>query len=307
MLIRCSIATILFTISCCCDQRNQCEAETEPSKTPSRPNYIAKDGRMFVKPTAGLVLRKEPSPKSAKIAILPFRMEIKNLDASANCTKIEGIAGCWRQISVGKYTGWLFDGYLESLRPGIPRGYYHHLAEQHCKNISNFCECATLIEKHEIAKYPHMSRVRDRITMKLDTGADVSLVDIENAASTRRYRFERRENDFYIFQICCWEWSEREMIHAKTGRRITTFGEQLFSPDGRFFLSYQDENFSRNAVEIFDISDEIGKRVFLLELRDLSMNGIQWKGEDNIEFLDPNFPNGKVRNISYKNGKWRLN
>jgi hypothetical protein len=300
--------TVLFALSYCCGQQQQCEAEAEPIKTPGKPAFILKGGPMFVQPTAGLVLRKEPNSKSPRIAILPFRMKINILGASANCTKIDGIGGCWRQISVGNYTGWLFDGYLETFRPSMSQSHYRSLAEQQCKNIGNFCECATLIEKQEIAKHPNISRVNKyRVALKLDSGAEISLVDVESESATRRYRFERRENDFYIFQVCRWEWSEREMVHAKTGRRITTFGEQLFSPDGRFFLSYQDENFSRSAIEIFDVTDEIAKRVYLLELRDISMSRIQWQDADNIEFLDPDYPDGKVRYISNKKGKWRLN
>ncbi len=154
-------------------------------------------------------------------------------------------------------------------------------------------------------KYPSLTRIKDTLEIKLDNGEKVLLKDVESDTSIRRFRFERREKDYYIFQVCCWEWSERELVNTKTGHRITTFGEQMFSPDNRFLMSFNDEDFSRNGIEIFDLAPE-ARQVFLLEFRDQSMNAIKWLDSENIEFVDPNFPNGKRRRVVLKNGKWRL-
>lgn len=299
-----SLLSLAFVVQCT-EKPKHTNNSPRPTKVPEIGNVLGGtiDRPMFVRSRNGLVLRKEPNARSANLAILPFRMQVGEFRNATNCEKIGGVEGCWRQIVTADTTGWIFDGFLEPVKSPMQQILYNRLSEQHCQNIANFCECATKIEKNELKKHPSLSRLGGSITIRLDNGAILSMADVENQSSTRRYRFERRDNDFYIFQVCCWEWSERELVNAKTGKRITTFGEQLFSPDGKHFVSFQDEVFSRNGLEIFEIDGTVPKKVFSDVL---TMSEIRWKDSEHIEVLDPNFLNGKVRHIRIKNGKWEV-
>ncbi|MBS0617780.1 MAG: SH3 domain-containing protein [Spirochaetes bacterium] len=284
-------------------------------KFSSEPAQSAKEKRAetiiqpkYVSSSNGLILREKPSARSKKIAILPFRMQLNNLIESHVCENIAGKDGCWEKYSRDKVTGWVFNGYLSSYQPMMTQVQYGHLATKYCAGLSNFCECVTKIENEELPKYPNLSRKDKTITIRLDTGKEVSLTDTSPAdkydVATSKFRFERKENGFYIFQVCCWEWSERHIINGLTGTAIRTFGEQIFSPDGKYMLSFSDEIFSRNGIEIFDLSAENPKKVFSIAPPGVSMRSISWKANDLIEIIDAN--SEKARFITLKNSVWSI-
>lgn len=301
--LTCSCLSLAFAFLCTEAPKNNNNLP-RPTNAPGVGNALGGiKPPLFVGSKNGLILRREPNTRSANLGILPFRMLIGEFLNTGKCERIEGTEGCWRQITTAGKTGWIFDGFLKPVRLPIQQVSFQKLAERHCQNISNFCECATKIEKAELKKYRGLNRVGAKINIQLDDGKIIPLTDVEDPNSPRRYRFERRENNFYIFQVCCWEWSERELVNASTGKRFTTFGEQIFSPNGKYMVSFQDEDFSRNGIDIFEIDEDSIRKVFSDAL---AMNEIRWKDSDHLEVLDPGFLNGKVRHIQAKNGKWAI-
>ena len=71
-------------------------------------------------------------------------------------------------------------------------------------------------------------------------------------------------------------------------------------------LSFSDEFFSRNGIEIFDLSAENPKKVFAIAPPGVSMRSISWKANDLIEIIDANSEKEKTRFITLKNTTWSL-
>lgn len=264
----------------------------------------------YVSSSDGLILREKPTSRSKKLTILPFRMQLNGLIKSEVCENIAGKYGCWEKYSRDEVAGWVFNAYLSSYQPMMTQVQYGYLSAKYCAGLSNFCECATRIENKELPKYPNLSRKGKTITIRLDSEKEVFLTDTSPAdkydVATSTFRFERKENGYYIFQVCCWEWSERHIINGLTGTAIRTFGEQIFSPDGKHMLSFSDEVFSRNGIEIFDLSPENPKKVFSIAPPGVSMGSISWKANDLIEIIDVNSEKEKTRFITLKNNVWSL-
>ena len=157
-------------------------------KPPSELAQSAKEKRTdtiiqpkYVSSSDGLILREKPTSRSKKMAILPFRMQLNGLIKSDVCEKIAGQDGCWEKYSRDKVTGWVFNGYLSSYQPLMTQVQYGYLSTKYCAGLSNFCECATRIENNELPKYPNLSRKGKSITIRLDSGKDVSLNDTSPA------------------------------------------------------------------------------------------------------------------------------
>lgn len=61
----------------------------------------------------GLVLRNEPTQKSKKIDIIPFKTTLKIIEYSSNEENINGISAKWAKVKYLNNIGWVFCGFLE--------------------------------------------------------------------------------------------------------------------------------------------------------------------------------------------------
>lgn len=253
-----------------------------PAETgPTKPEPV----ELYVGVKAGLFLRETPGQKGKIIRLLPRGTRLDTRLEYGPCETIYGDSGCWSKYQVGRDKGWVYGSfYLTSYKPLLRESEFDHLSEQHCEGIKNSCQCQRRVEEKQLARHPNVRRQKHSLAIALDSGKVVNLPDEpdRDGGYLRKYYFQSRVRDYYVFQVCQNEVGIVKIMHARTGTTEFVLNEPIYSPSGKYFATFAHRPmFGRDGVQIFEIKGDTHRKAF----EDETSSGwvpqhLQWESDE---------------------------
>ena len=194
-----------------------------------------------------------------------------------------------------------------------------NLLNEICKEISGSGQCFEAIENYK-SNYDnkYFSRKKDTLIVKLLNGKLLFFKDnnddlkIKNIKDFKSYYYVKyyKDTHFILLSIHYYETLDFILINAFTGKTFKIWGEPVFSPDKKRFVTI--------SWDLFRKMDDTGYQIWKIKenniilecekkLSDWGPENASWINNSTIKFKIKRFNiiEDKYYLINYKNNKWQ--